>query len=342
MMTTSTTPPPGPGLQEGPPTRVSTTRPVAGPRRAGRGGPRRGVPVLGTIDVLGPVAAALGVLLLLAGPGYCVVVAAGFRNVGLRLAVTLAVSLGTIVLLATMPALPRAVEHHRLLVRASGSSRCCSPRPPFPRRARRADRPPVRAARGRARRPRPAGRPAGPRRPGGAGSRRDEPAGRPGIAATPQTTTARLWSVGRQWWALVWDEASGSYTFQRRTTDGGRWQYAGLTVEAARGDAIDVLWNGTRLVVVVAGSASDGRARRAAGARVRAERRRVELGEGHRAAGPGRRGRDHLAQPGEGRRRPCLGVLRPGRPGLGHPHRHRGPRRAGPTPCRSPPAPRTG
>jgi hypothetical protein len=64
--------------------------------------------------------------------------------------------------------------------------------------------------------------------------------------------------VGPQWWALVWDQASGSYTFQRRTT-GGRWQYGGATVKAARGDAIDVLWSGTRLVVVVAGSGSDGR-----------------------------------------------------------------------------------
>ena len=62
--------------------------------------------------------------------------------------------------------------------------------------------------------------------------------------------------MGPQWWALVWDQASGSYTFQRRTT-GGRWQYAGLTVKAARADAIDVLWSGTRLVVVVAGSGSE-------------------------------------------------------------------------------------
>ena len=78
-----------------------------------------------------------------------------------------------------------------------------------------------------------------------------------GIAATPQTTTSRLWSVGPQWWALVWDEASGSYTFQRRTTTGGRWQDAGQTSRLPAGTPSTCCGPAPGLVVVVAGSASD-------------------------------------------------------------------------------------
>ena len=258
MMTTSTTPPPGPGLQERPST------PVGGPDPSlDRGVVLAAVlavvvPVMGTIDVLGPVAAALGVLLLVAGPGYCVVVAAGFRNAGLRLAVTLAVSLGTIVLVSTtllylglwsLTAFSFGFAIVTLLLAAAA----------VPRRARRRS---VRRFGLFAAVPVVLGLLVGLLVPGARPEPGPAATSRPantGIAATPQTTTSRLWSVGPQWWALVWDEASGSYTFQRRTTTGGRWQYADQTVEAARGDAIDVLWTGTRLVVVVAGSASDGR-----------------------------------------------------------------------------------
>ena len=80
MMTTSTTPPPGSGLREDPSAHVG--RPDPSPDRGVLvvAALALAVPVLSTIDVLRPVSALLGVLLLVAGPGYCVVVAAGFRQ----------------------------------------------------------------------------------------------------------------------------------------------------------------------------------------------------------------------------------------------------------------------
>jgi hypothetical protein len=255
MMTTSTTPPPGSGLQEDPSAQVDAPRPS----------PDRGVvvaailavavPVLGTVDVLRPVAGVLGVLLLLAGPGYCVVVAAGFRNAGLRLAVTVAVSLGTTVLVAatllylglwSVPAFAFCFGIVTLVLAAAAL-------PPAGRR--RAVRRFALIAAGPVALGLVVGLLVPGEEPGPAGTSRAETR----TAGLPQTTTARVWSVGSQWWALMWDQASGSYTFQRRTTAGGSWQYGGLTVKAARGDAIDVVWTGTRLVVVVAGSASDDR-----------------------------------------------------------------------------------
>ncbi|QWZ09566.1 hypothetical protein KRR39_07380 [Nocardioides panacis] len=256
-MTTSTTPPPGSGLQEDPSAQVDAPRPS----------PDRGVvvaailavavPVLGAIDVLRPVAGVLGVLLLLAGPGYCVVVAAGFRNVGLRLAVTFAVSLGTVVLLAStllylglwsVSAFAFCFGTVTLLLAATAL--------PAPGRRRAVRRFAVLAAG-----PVALGLviglllPGGGAEPGQAGTSRPAPR----AVGLPQTTTARVWSVGTQWWGLMWDQGSGSYTFQRRTRAGGSWQYGGLTLKAARGDAIDVVWTGTRLVVVAAGSASGDR-----------------------------------------------------------------------------------
>lgn len=255
MMTTSTTSPPGPGLREGPADRASTPDPS----------PDRGVlvaavlavavPVLGTIDVLRPVAGALGVLLLLAGPGYCVVVAAGFRNVGLRLAVTVAVSLGTIVLLATL-LLYLGLWSTTGFAFAFGAVTLVLAALALPARTRRrtARRFVILAAG-----PVALGLLVGLLVPGAREDTTPTGTSRPETraAAAPQTATARVWSVRGQWWALVWDESSDSYTFRRRTTDGALWQDTGVGVEAARGDAIDVLWNGTRLAVVVAGSTSD-------------------------------------------------------------------------------------
>lgn len=217
-----------------------------------------GVPVLATIEVLQPVNVVLAAVLLLLGPGHCVTVASGIRPLGLRLGLTLAVSTGLCVVVATallylhLWSVPLFTVMFGVVTLALAAA--AVPRPSRPRVAGRfvalAVLPVVLGLAAGVLEPGPQDAPPA------AQSRTDSSVSSPSVPIE-QFTTARVWAVGHQWWALVWDDASGTYRFQRRTPANGQWRQVGLQVDAARGDAIDVLWTRERLIVLVAASSSD-------------------------------------------------------------------------------------
>ena len=74
---------------------------------------------------------------------------------------------------------------------------------------------------------------------------------------TGEKPQSKLWHADGLWWAIMWNSSSNRYEIYKMSTDGQDFTTTGTAVDTRIGSKSDVLWDGTKLYVHIAGNTID-------------------------------------------------------------------------------------